>query len=329
MFVERSAPEIAEAFMAKFAGKNFERHQKFDVNQTRLMQATLAHPDSQGSAYEQIYALAHEELRLSREPTRTPPGWHLAFFTPDQTLAELGMDGTDTSYSPDAPYTRRMWAGGSIEWPDSGTQGFEPEEVVTESTRVLSCVPKKIKKTGETMLVVGVQKSYTSKSEPRSPRVVENRSWIFRRALDPSKPASAITSKPAPLDEAGLEALSGGKLVRRFTRTAAELFRFSALTFNAHRIHYDREWAREVEGHRDIVVHGPLNMISILDFWRHSQGKQGTNHPARLDYRATSPLYVNEPYRILMDADAATKDVTDVQVVSDDGTVCMTAQITR
>jgi hydroxyacyl-ACP dehydratase HTD2-like protein with hotdog domain len=325
--------------MAKFAGETFERHQVLNGNQTRLMWSTLAHPDSHHLAYEREFEYENKvstDLRFPSRGMSIPPGWHLAYFTPDQPLTDLGVDGTDTSYNPDVPYTRRMWAGGSIEWPRPNQAHvsidgweFQPEDVVMESTRVLSCKPKTIKTTGESMLVVGVQKSYAPLSHPRSPRIVEKRNWIFRSALDLSKPAPVISPKPAALDETELEALSQGKLVRKFNRTAAELFRFSALTFNAHRIHYDRDWARQVEGHRDIVVHGPLNMISILDFWRHSQGKDSILFPAKLDYRATSPIYVNEPYRILMDASAASKDVTDVQVVSDDGTVCMTAQITR
>src|SRR5271168_4480777 len=59
-----------------------------------------------------------------------------------------------------------------------------------------------------------------------------------------------------------------GSHTRDFTQTPVSLFRFSALTFNGHKIHYSKEWCQQVEGHRDIVVHGPLNLINMLDFWR-------------------------------------------------------------
>jgi hydroxyacyl-ACP dehydratase HTD2-like protein with hotdog domain len=333
--------EIADAFMSKFGKAETTRYQRLDSNQINLLWLTLNRDDSRqveerkagvpgGKA--QPFAFLGNKRSL-------PPGWHLAYFTPDQPLADLAVDGTDTQYNPEAPFTRRMWAGGSIEWPRPKIQASPPGphsrgwelqlgDVATESTRVLSCMPKTIRKTGETMLVVGVKKVFRSSFNPSHPQIIEHRDWIFRRALDPSKPAPEIPPKPAVLDEAALDVRSRGKLVRKFNRTVPELFRFSAVTFNAHRIHYDREWARQVEGHRDIVVHGPLNMISILDFWRDAQ-EDSFVHPSRLDYRATSPIYVNEPYRILMDADAATKDVTDVLVVSDDGTVCMVAQIAR
>jgi len=103
------------------------------------------------------------------------------------------------------------------------------------------------------------------------------------------------------------------------------------LTFNAHRIHYDLPWATNVEGHRSVVVHGPLNQISILDFWRDEtvkygkSGEDGIIYPKELFYRATSPVYAGEPYRILMPADAASIGQADIQVVSNDATVCMKA----
>jgi hydroxyacyl-ACP dehydratase HTD2-like protein with hotdog domain len=293
------------------------------------MSSTVAYIDSLNNERE---SFPDSEGGDSRAVT-VPPGWHLSYFTPGQPLGELGIDGTDTSYNPDMPYTRRMWAGGSVEWPGADPT-FENERgklklgwTATESTRVLSCTPKTIKKTGETMLVVGVEKEYLDEIGYQA--VIEKRNWIFRRAFDLSKPAPPIPPRPALLDNAALEKLSKNKLVRKFCRTTAELFRFSALTFNGHRIHYDREWAQQVEGHRNIVVHGPLNMVSILDFWRHAQSKKEMAFPKKLDYRATSAIYVDEPYRILIDADTASKKVTDVQVISDDGTICMTAQITN
>jgi hydroxyacyl-ACP dehydratase HTD2-like protein with hotdog domain len=93
-----------------------------------------------------------------------------------------------------------------------------------------------------------------------------------------------------------------GTYHRDFERTQVTLFRFSALTFNAHKIHYSPEWCREVEGHRNSVVHGPLNLISMLDLWRDTcrNGDEGTV-PKSVTYRATSPLYVGEPYRILLE----------------------------
>lgn len=94
---------------------------------------------------------------------------------------------------------------------------------------------------------------------------------------------------------------SPGAITRDFCQSPVSLFRFSALTFNAHKIHYSREWCRDVEAHRDLVVHGPLNLINMLDLWRDSQEDGDGTIPQSIDYRATSPLYVGEQYRIVME----------------------------
>lgn len=92
-----------------------------------------------------------------------------------------------------------------------------------------------------------------------------------------------------------------GDTTRTLRQTPVSLFRFSALTFNPHKIHYSVPWARDVEGHPDLVVHGPLNLIGILDLWRdvvHSG--RGDVLPESITYRATSPVYVEEEYRIVL-----------------------------
>lgn len=102
----------------------------------------------------------------------------------------------------------------------------------------------------------------------------------------------------------------------------------SALTFNAHKIHYSEPWAREVEGHRGLVVHGPLNLISILDFWRDIQEQKGIDPqkiaPASIEYRATHPLYAKEEYQIALQVDGK---LTRANIYNPDGIVCMKADI--
>lgn len=73
------------------------------------------------------------------------------------------------------------------------------------------------------------------------------------------------------------------------------LFRFSALTFNAHMIHYNESWTGNVEGHPAVVVHGPLNLIGMLDYWRDVHAADG-KQPSEITYRALSPLYAGDEY---------------------------------
>lgn len=317
---------IAESFLSKFSqGQAFTRSQLLDANQLRLFSLTLdrAH----------LWSPSQKSLEDAEpvEGTPIPAGYHLAYFTPPQLPGILGQDGTDASFNPDAPFTRRMWAGGGIEWPDSKSNSSNAHylrvgDVATETTRVLSCEPKTIKRTGENMLVVGVVKEFRDSKDNLC--VVDRRNWVFRGALDPTKPAS-VPKRPTLLSNSEMAAVEQGKIVRPFNRDVATLFRFSALTFNAHRIHYDLPWAMNVEGHRNVVVHGPMNLVSMLDMWRDERGsREDISFPKQIEYRATSPVYAGEGYRLMMDTASVENGISELSAVSDDGTVCMKGSIT-
>jgi hydroxyacyl-ACP dehydratase HTD2-like protein with hotdog domain len=83
----------------------------------------------------------------------------LAYFTPSQVEEELGRDGTDTTFNPPRPFTRRMWAGGELEWIGGETNRLKIGQEVTETTKLVSAVGKNTR-AGEEMVVVGVEKSY-------------------------------------------------------------------------------------------------------------------------------------------------------------------------
>ena len=333
---QKSDPQsIADAFLSKFAsGQTFVRKQIVDANQLRLFSLTLDRPHLWSSA--NLLSKPLEEAE-PKEGTPVPPAYHWIYFTPAQLPGILGVDGTDVSFNPEAPFTRRMWAGGSVQWPgadpNASSQSYlRVGDTATEVTKLLSCEPKIIKKTGENMLVVGVEKQFLDSKD--SLCVLDRRNWVFREALDPSK-GSSIPKKPAEKSGSELAELDKGKIVREYNREVVQLLRMSALTFNAHRIHYDKPWATHVEGHRDVVVHGPLNLIAMTDLWRdesvnHGKGtaRDGIVFPQKIDYRATSPVYAGEPYRVHMNADAVGKKEADVQVVSNDGTICMKGTVT-
>lgn len=89
------------------------------------------------------------------------------YFTPAFLENELGADGTDTSYNPASPFTRRMWAGGEVHWPrgkDGKPNCLRVGQEVQETTRVLSAEPKVVRKTGEEMIVVGVEKEFRNEN---------------------------------------------------------------------------------------------------------------------------------------------------------------------
>ncbi|OJK03006.1 hypothetical protein ASPACDRAFT_1853570 [Aspergillus aculeatus ATCC 16872] len=326
-----SASAIATAFLSRFQSLGPQtRTQVLDANQLHLLSLTLSRP----SLFPDSPSLSNASTPL---PTGTPlpAGYHLAYFTPAFLETELGIDGTDTSYNPAAPFTRRMWAGGEVQWPRDATTG-EPNllrvgQEVHETTRVLSASPKVIGKTGEEMIVVGVEKEFRNED---GIAVVDRRNWIFRKALtSPLPPTRTATPPPPPPTTTELPkpattttTTTGKTHTRTLRQTPVTLFRFSALTFNPHKIHYSTPWAREVEGHRDIVVHGPLNLIAMLDLWRDTRSSRELSLPERISYRATSPLYVEEEYRVVLDEEAA-DGVGRVQILGPGEVVAMKAEI--
>jgi hydroxyacyl-ACP dehydratase HTD2-like protein with hotdog domain len=167
--------------------------------------------------------------------------------------------------------------------------------MVRETTRMLSAEPKKLKSGGE-MILVGVEKTFENE---RGNALVDRRNWVFQKEV-------GIGEGKAPRPKPEEKDLPDGEHKRDFVQTPVSLFRFSALTFNGHRIHYSPEWCRTVEGHRDAVVHGPLNLINMLDLWRDTaRNGDAKAVPRSISYRARSPLYVGERYRILLSKNQA------------------------
>ena len=92
-----------------------------------------------------------------------------------------------------------------------------------------------------------------------------------------------------------------GEHMRDSVQSETSLFRFSGLTFNAHKIHINRDWCHTREGHRNLVVHGPFGLIGMLDLYRDTQASENPESmPKMMSYRAQSPLYVDEQYRVLL-----------------------------
>ncbi|KAL4949411.1 hypothetical protein BDW69DRAFT_202859 [Aspergillus filifer] len=342
-----SASSIASSFLSRFQSLGPQtRTQTLDANQLRLLSLTLNRP----SLFPSFPTLSSTSSASHTTPateipdgTPLPAGYHLVYFTPAFLENELGADGTDTSYNPAHPFTRRMWAGGEVRWPRDGKGRVNPLRVgqmVSETTRVLSAEAKIIRKTGEEMVVVGVEKAFENEG---GVAVVDRRNWVFRKALPPPSETTATKAQaqslPPPNPPSGSPATSettssddGKQHTRTHSQTPVTLFRFSALTFNPHKIHYSLPWARDVEGHRDIVVHGPLNLINILDLWRDVrngsalEGELDMNRvlPERIVYRATSPIYAGDEYRVVLNEE---EGKSKVEIVLPSGNVGMKAEV--
>ncbi|GAB1311493.1 hypothetical protein MFIFM68171_01703 [Madurella fahalii] len=330
-----AAVHAAQQFLACAPHSPHRRRQTLDANQLQKLSLTLGRRE------------LHPGRDVSRGPpppaTPLPPGYHLVYFTPSQAEAALAPDGTDTLFNAPRPFTRRMWAGGRVRWVDGGKGtrlrvGDEVEEV----TRVVGAEGKR-GRDGAGMVVVEVEKEFrvvTSNgggSGGKGTAVVDRRSWIFRPPVEAAvgvnvnRDIGLDTAAPRRHDKSRLWDVPAaespsGFLERHMSWSPVALFGFSALTFNAHKIHYNESWTRDVEGHPDVVVHGPLNLINMLDYWRDVHGRDGLRLK-EITYRATAPVYAQEPYRIITSAVKGGEEPRYELLVKKGDVVCMKGEI--
>ncbi|KAI8622878.1 hypothetical protein F5Y19DRAFT_483692 [Xylariaceae sp. FL1651] len=333
--VSAAAAAAASALLSRFAGQTRTAAQVLDGNQLQKLSLTLNR--------RALYPGLDVGARPPPDGTAVPRGYHLVYFTPGgvedagegEGGGELGADGSGTAFNAPAPFTRRMWAGGQMRWVDGasaegggGGGGLRVGDEVEERTRLLAAVPKR-SRDGSEMVLVEVEKEFLG---PRGLALVDRRSWIFRPEATGASPAAerplrdAVIRGPSTVRDVKQD---GAYPQRHLRWSPVGLFRFSALTFNGHKIHYDPTWSTTVEGHPACVVHGPLNLINMLDYWRDHCG--GDNGRVReITYRATAPLYAGETYQISgkrVTHEAGDEDSKWEVLVEKDGKVCMKANI--
>jgi 3-methylfumaryl-CoA hydratase len=200
--------------------------------------------------------------------------WHWVYLLDRPAQADLGPDGhpvRGTVPAPPGPGRRRMWAGGHVR-----TAGpLRCGESATRHSRVES-VQDKQGRSGP-LTFVAVRHQILQRG-----RVVvdERQDVVYREAISPAgqatAPASQIPATPRGDDEWSIEV------------SPTLLFRFSALTYNAHRIHYDRDYARDVEGYPGLLTHGPLQALAMAEAARAAGWHEGD---LSFDYRMLSPLF--------------------------------------
>ena len=205
-----------------------------------------------------------------------PPAWHWLYFLDAKPEPELGPDGHPKrgGFLPPVPLPRRMWAGGRIEF----LQPLRVGDAVRRDSTILSVEPKR----GRSGSLVFVTVEHAV-SHDGTLCVREEHDIVYREAARPGDAAPETVAAPA--NPAWQHSLVG---------TPVLLFRYSALTFNGHRIHYDLDYARHEEHYPGLVVHGPLQTTLMLDLCR----RHSTRRVTRLDYRARQPLFHGERFTI-------------------------------
>jgi 3-methylfumaryl-CoA hydratase len=210
------------------------------------------------------------DIGAPRESDAAPLTTHWCLTLPVVPLSEIGPDGHPKrgGFLPPVPLPRRMGAGGEINF-------IEPLRVGDAVTRI-STIKDVTVKTGSTgtLCFVSVDHAFATK---RGPTVRERHDIVYREAPRPGAPAAP--AQAAPTDEA---------FSREIVPDPVLLFRYSALTFNGHRIHYDRSYVTEVEGYPGLVVHGPLIATLLLDLLRRERPEARVR---RFEFRALRPVF--------------------------------------
>lgn len=213
-----------------------------------------------------------------------PQAIHWVLCTPEATTAQLGLDGhpqrseSPDSFFPPVPHPRRMWASSKVEF-------LAPISVDAEIERV-STIASINEKTGSTGSLVFVDVEHETKANGVL-AISERQTLVYREAN---------TAKPAPAPEPVEIDFGEWDFHRTLVPNEALLFRFSAITFNTHRIHYDAPYAINEEGYRGLVVHGPLTSSLLLDL---SARQFGANTVRKFAFRAQSPAFAGEPLHLV------------------------------
>ena len=221
-----------------------------------------------------------------------PQGFHWCLGLPDAATASLGPDGhprrddSAASFLPPLPQPRRMWASSKVEFVALLRAG--------QAIKRLSRVQAITEKSGGSGSLVFVDLAHETHGDGAL-AVREVQTLVYRDAPPPGTP-------PAPPElGAGQFDASGWDAVRSVTPTEPLLLRYSALTFNSHRIHYDLPYAQNEEGYRGLVVHGPLTATLLIDLARRALGD---NALRSFSFRGVSPAICAEELNLAMRANA-------------------------
>lgn len=255
---------------------------------------------------------------MNRDPARVmeddplTPCAHWFYFTPMEPLSELAPDGHPHKggFLPPIDLPRRMWAGGRV-------RPLAPLRTGTPATKT-STITKIESKEGRSGALCFITVVHRVEQDGRL-CVEEEQDIVYREAA----PEGIAPRRNQPLDQRPDWSI-------RWEPASAELFRFSAITFNAHRIHYDVDYCRQVEGYPNVVVHGPLLLHRIVNSFSE---KYSARCITAIRYRAVGPVYLGERVQIggtdgpIEPKDGFRSGCTNMTVFGEENTIAMQADI--
>ncbi|KXT03485.1 hypothetical protein AC578_1546 [Pseudocercospora eumusae] len=246
-----------------------------------------------------------------------PPAHHLLYFEPTKLSSELLPDGTNPDHFPGEPFVRRMWAGGKVLWNhheepltlDGGVgvcaefirdvKERDDKVFVEIERRIATASPEELEALQDAWRDASVKQDLEHRVRQRLwrdakedfgvARILESRILVFRLLSRDTHTSSSSSKILNP-------SIDTPDFTHAFLPTPTLLFRFSALTFNAHAIHLDPAYAETVEGYRNLLVQGPLSLTCMLTLLsRHLEATTKGNEVIRsIEYRNTAPLYCGE-----------------------------------
>ena len=211
--------------------------------------------------------------------TALPALWHWLYFLPLAQQSEIGADGHPRrgGFLPPVPLPRRMWAGSDFEF---HTPLLVGDQLARTSTIV--DVKEKSGRTGS-LIFVKVRHEIRRNGEA-AVALTEHHNIVYRAAPSPDDVAPPPQNAP-----------DSGAWERHIVPDDVLLFRYSALTFNGHRIHYDRKYVTEVEGYPGLIVHGPLIATLLMDLLRRQLPDAQVR---KFEFKAVRPTYDINPFSV-------------------------------
>ncbi|OAJ54121.1 acyl-CoA dehydrogenase [Paraburkholderia ginsengiterrae] len=216
-------------------------------------------------------------LNRAEHGSSVPPLWHWLYFLPVVPMSEVGADGHPErgGFLPPVPLPRRMWAGGRLTF-------HAPLKVGEHATRT-STIANIEDKTGRSGRLVFVTVQHTIEADGEL-KLEEEHDIVYRDA--PQEGARPARPQLAP---------EGETWRRTIDADAVMLFRYSALTFNGHRIHYDYPYVKQVEGYPGLVVHGPLIATLLVDLVRRERPDATLQSFA---FKAVRPIFAGQAFTV-------------------------------
>ena len=225
-----------------------------------------------------LRATLFQDIGEPKNGDAAPWTTHWCLAQPVFPMSQLSQDGHPTrgGFLPPVPLPRRMWAGGELQFFDAMRVGDEAKR----SSRI-SDVTMKTGSTG-TLCFVAVEHEITTQ---RGTAIRERHDIVYREMSSAAPAAPAKAPPPPPVAKHRESHMADPVL----------LFQYSALTFNGHRIHYDRDYVTKVEGYPGLIFHGPLQAALIVEF---AAKLHGGMPPKNVSYRGVQPLFEGSEFSV-------------------------------